>query len=155
MGSVLKLVYSTKKIISELENIYDSDEEEGNTSENVGASETGARSKEGKIDAEKEKSKTAGATSISAEDEEKDRKDSAFECNICLDVASDAVISMCGHLFCWPCLHQWLETRFVKSHDVFANLFFSNVFLINLLYTMDLSSTKAHFYIDICIIRLH
>lgn len=18
---------------------------------------------------------------------------------------------MCGHLFCWPCLHQWLETR--------------------------------------------
>merc|ERR1711936_382339 len=35
----------------------------------------------------------------------------AFECNICLDTASDAVISMCGHLFCWPCLHQWLETR--------------------------------------------
>ena len=144
MGSVLKLVYSTKKIISELENIYDSDEEEGNTSENVGASETGARSKEGKIDAEKEKSKTAA----SAEDEEKERKDSAFECNICLDVASDAVISMCGHLFCWPCLHQWLETRFVKSHDVFANLFFSNVFLINLLYTMDLSNTKAHLYIE-------
>src|SRR4051812_24202776 len=18
---------------------------------------------------------------------------------------------MCGHLFCWPCLHQWLDTR--------------------------------------------
>jgi len=35
----------------------------------------------------------------------------AFECNICLDTARDAVISMCGHLFCWPCLHQWLETR--------------------------------------------
>uniref|UniRef100_A0A087XCD2 E3 ubiquitin-protein ligase RNF185 n=1 Tax=Poecilia formosa TaxID=48698 RepID=A0A087XCD2_POEFO len=34
-----------------------------------------------------------------------------FECNICLDTARDAVISMCGHLFCWPCLHQWLETR--------------------------------------------
>lgn len=34
-----------------------------------------------------------------------------FECNICLDVAKDAVVSMCGHLFCWPCLHQWLETR--------------------------------------------
>merc|ERR1712025_689950 len=27
------------------------------------------------------------------------------------DVARDAVVSMCGHLFCWPCLHQWLETR--------------------------------------------
>ncbi|KAK3884672.1 hypothetical protein Pcinc_011057 [Petrolisthes cinctipes] len=36
---------------------------------------------------------------------------SNFECNICLDTAKDAVISMCGHLFCWPCLHQWLETR--------------------------------------------
>ncbi|KAI0226698.1 RING-type domain-containing protein [Lamellibrachia satsuma] len=35
----------------------------------------------------------------------------AFECNICLDTAKDAVVSMCGHLFCWPCLHQWLETR--------------------------------------------
>lgn len=34
-----------------------------------------------------------------------------FECNICLDEAKDAVISLCGHLFCWPCLLQWLETR--------------------------------------------
>ncbi|KAL7837976.1 hypothetical protein AOLI_G00263800 [Acnodon oligacanthus] len=25
--------------------------------------------------------------------------------------STDAVISLCGHLFCWPCLHQWLETR--------------------------------------------
>ena len=33
-----------------------------------------------------------------------------FQCNICLDVARDAVVSMCGHLFCWPCLHQvWLK----------------------------------------------
>lgn len=39
------------------------------------------------------------------------RDDSMFECNICLDTAKDAVVSMCGHLFCWPCLHQWLETR--------------------------------------------
>ncbi|TGZ68893.1 hypothetical protein CRM22_004033 [Opisthorchis felineus] len=33
-----------------------------------------------------------------------------FECHICLDSARDAVVSMCGHLFCWPCLYQWLET---------------------------------------------
>ncbi|KAK2522989.1 hypothetical protein Q9233_010348 [Columba guinea] len=38
-------------------------------------------------------------------------QDNTFECNICLDTAKDAVISLCGHLFCWPCLHQWLETR--------------------------------------------
>lgn len=36
--------------------------------------------------------------------------DTAFECNICLETAKDAVVSMCGHLFCWPCLHQWLST---------------------------------------------
>lgn len=44
-------------------------------------------------------------------DDEEKRDDSMFECNICLDQAKDAVVSMCGHLFCWPCLHQWLETR--------------------------------------------
>ena len=42
---------------------------------------------------------------------EDSNSNAAFECNICLDVARDAVISMCGHLFCWPCLHTWLETR--------------------------------------------
>uniref|UniRef100_A0A2K5CBH4 E3 ubiquitin-protein ligase RNF n=1 Tax=Aotus nancymaae TaxID=37293 RepID=A0A2K5CBH4_AOTNA len=25
--------------------------------------------------------------------------------------AREAVVSVCGHLYCWPCLHQWLETR--------------------------------------------
>ena len=35
----------------------------------------------------------------------------AFQCNICLDTAKNAVVSQCGHLFCWPCLHRWLETR--------------------------------------------
>ncbi|XP_046415150.1 E3 ubiquitin-protein ligase RNF185 isoform X1 [Neodiprion pinetum] len=43
--------------------------------------------------------------------EEKERDERMFECNICLDTAKDAVVSMCGHLFCWPCLYQWLETR--------------------------------------------
>lgn len=38
-------------------------------------------------------------------------EDRAFECNICLDTAKDAVISMCGHLFCWPCIFSWLEAR--------------------------------------------
>ncbi|XP_043282653.1 E3 ubiquitin-protein ligase RNF185-like [Venturia canescens] len=47
--------------------------------------------------------------------EEKEKDDRMFECNICLDVAKDAVVSMCGHLFCWPCLHQWLETRPAKQ----------------------------------------
>ncbi|XP_043939124.1 E3 ubiquitin-protein ligase RNF5 isoform X2 [Protopterus annectens] len=39
------------------------------------------------------------------------QQQATFECNICLDTARDAVISLCGHLFCWPCLHQWLEVQ--------------------------------------------
>ncbi|MEE6525239.1 hypothetical protein FKM82_025119 [Ascaphus truei] len=30
---------------------------------------------------------------------ESSSQDSTFECNICLDTAKDAVISLCGHLF--------------------------------------------------------
>lgn len=38
----------------------------------------------------------------SEEEEEGEKSTSAnFECNICLDTAKDAVISMCGHLFWW------------------------------------------------------
>lgn len=32
-----------------------------------------------------------------------------FECNICLDLAQDPVITLCGHLYCWPCLYRWLK----------------------------------------------
>ncbi|KAJ6641487.1 E3 ubiquitin-protein ligase [Pseudolycoriella hygida] len=47
----------------------------------------------------------------SKDDGDGKKDESIFECNICLDTAKDAVVSLCGHLFCWPCLHQWLETR--------------------------------------------
>ena len=31
---------------------------------------------------------------------------SAFECNVCLELASDPVVTLCGHLYCWPCLYR-------------------------------------------------
>ncbi|PIN03610.1 putative E3 ubiquitin ligase [Handroanthus impetiginosus] len=34
---------------------------------------------------------------------------SFFDCNICFDSAKDPVVTCCGHLFCWPCLYQWLR----------------------------------------------
>src|SRR5579859_6133928 len=33
-----------------------------------------------------------------------------FECNICFDAAREPVVTQCGHLYCWPCLHQVLST---------------------------------------------
>ncbi|XP_004645615.1 E3 ubiquitin-protein ligase RNF185 [Octodon degus] len=58
-----------------------------------------------------ENSSAGGPSGSSNGSGESGGQDSTFECNICLDTAKDAVISLCGHLFCWPCLHQWLETR--------------------------------------------
>ncbi|KAA8516979.1 hypothetical protein F0562_017203 [Nyssa sinensis] len=36
---------------------------------------------------------------------------SFFDCNICLDLARDPVVTTCGHMFCWPCLYQWLHVH--------------------------------------------
>ncbi|KAI4963079.1 hypothetical protein ZWY2020_019730 [Hordeum vulgare] len=50
---------------------------------------------------------------VGADDEPADRgKNTAmFECNICFDMADDPVVTSCGHLFCWPCLYQWLHVH--------------------------------------------
>jgi E3 ubiquitin-protein ligase RNF5 len=56
-------------------------------------------------------SNSSTSNNDNSKDGEEKKDDSIFECNICLDTAKDAVVSVCGHLFCWPCLHQWLETR--------------------------------------------
>ncbi|CAF2245144.1 BnaA08g14090D [Brassica napus] len=41
-----------------------------------------------------------------------------FDCNICLDTAHDPAVTLCGHLFCWPCIYKWLH---VKLSPVFTN----------------------------------
>lgn len=38
-----------------------------------------------------------------------------FECNICLELAQDPVVTLCGHLFCWPCLYRWLQMHTVSK----------------------------------------
>lgn len=32
-----------------------------------------------------------------------------FECNICFELAQDPIVTLCGHLYCWPCLYRWLR----------------------------------------------
>merc|ERR1711907_181794 len=34
---------------------------------------------------------------------------SSYDCHICLAVASDPVVTLCGHLYCWPCLFEWMS----------------------------------------------
>ncbi|KAL6752729.1 hypothetical protein V8C86DRAFT_1793508 [Haematococcus lacustris] len=34
-----------------------------------------------------------------------------FECNICLELASEPVVTLCGHLYCWPCLFRWMQLQ--------------------------------------------
>ncbi|CAM8958832.1 unnamed protein product [Rhodiola kirilowii] len=35
---------------------------------------------------------------------------SGFDCNICLDFVQDPVVTLCGHLYCWPCIYKWLTS---------------------------------------------
>lgn len=34
---------------------------------------------------------------------------SNFDCGVCLDTASEPVVTFCGHLFCWSCLYRWMH----------------------------------------------
>lgn len=34
-----------------------------------------------------------------------------FDCNICLENAQDPVVTLCGHLYCWPCICKWLHLQ--------------------------------------------
>mmetsp|Transcript_11587 Transcript_11587/g.33341 ORF Transcript_11587/g.33341 Transcript_11587/m.33341 type:complete len:335 (-) Transcript_11587:622-1626(-) len=38
-----------------------------------------------------------------------DSVDSRFSCHICFDEVTEPVVTRCGHMYCWPCLFQWLE----------------------------------------------
>lgn len=43
--------------------------------------------------------------------------DSNFDCNICLDSVQEPVVTLCGHLFCWPCIHKWLDVHSFSTSD--------------------------------------
>ncbi|KAL5208257.1 hypothetical protein ABZP36_032692 [Zizania latifolia] len=32
-----------------------------------------------------------------------------FDCSICLDFSTEPVVTLCGHLYCWPCIYEWLR----------------------------------------------
>lgn len=47
-------------------------------------------------------------------------RDARFLCAICIDEVSDEpVVTRCGHIFCWPCLYQWLAPGMLV-HEYYA-----------------------------------
>jgi RING-type zinc-finger len=81
-------------------------------------------------------SAVAGATadvgaSVTASDQaqaEKEREvaglSTPFDCNICLDMPGDPVVTACGHLYCWSCLYR---VRFLEFFPRSAQLVRSRV----------------------------
>lgn len=46
-----------------------------------------------------------------------DNRASGFDCNICLDVVKDPVVTFCGHLYCWPCIYKWIQFQGASDHQ--------------------------------------
>ncbi|KAF3449983.1 hypothetical protein FNV43_RR06062 [Rhamnella rubrinervis] len=48
----------------------------------------------------------AKALEMDPSTKEESNRGSYFDCNICLYMARDPILTCCGHLFCWPCFYQ-------------------------------------------------
>ncbi|KAJ8534928.1 hypothetical protein K7X08_016656 [Anisodus acutangulus] len=51
------------------------------------------------------------------DDREEENLSRGFDCNICLDVVHDPVVTFCGHLYCWPCIYKWIQFQSILSEN--------------------------------------
>ncbi|PWA79060.1 zinc finger, RING/FYVE/PHD-type [Artemisia annua] len=51
-------------------------------------------------------------------DESQNNISGNFECNICLDSVQDPVVTLCGHLYCWPCIYKWIQHQKTSSETL-------------------------------------
>lgn len=52
-----------------------------------------------------------------AADELENNASGGFDCNICLDLVQDPVVTICGHLYCWPCIYKWIQSQNSCTED--------------------------------------
>ncbi|KAJ6935509.1 E3 ubiquitin-protein ligase RMA1H1-like [Populus alba x Populus x berolinensis] len=52
-----------------------------------------------------------GWKSVSSAAADSESFSGCFDCNICFDFAHEPVVTLCGHLYCWPCIYKWLHVQ--------------------------------------------
>lgn len=52
-----------------------------------------------------------GWESLPQQSKESEKTSACFDCSICLDFARDPVVTLCGHLYCWPCIYKWFDSQ--------------------------------------------
>ncbi|KAJ6402076.1 hypothetical protein OIU84_014199 [Salix udensis] len=52
-----------------------------------------------------------GWKSVSSAAADSESFSGCFDCNICFDYAHEPVVTLCGHLYCWPCIYKWLHVQ--------------------------------------------
>lgn len=67
------------------------------------------------IDSTEEEMLGEEAEGMAAEKERREELESRYQCNICLDVCTNPVVTRCGHLFDWPCIHQVTPSSTLSS----------------------------------------
>ncbi|XP_047332116.1 E3 ubiquitin-protein ligase RMA1H1-like [Impatiens glandulifera] len=65
--------------------------------------------------------KNCKSVSSKMEEEQETREEvnlsGGFDCNICLGLVQDPVVTLCGHLYCWPCIYKWISSNKTEPHN--------------------------------------